>query len=164
MRVEVIATSLIAVCGTLLGSVATYWIQRSTVRQQEGLARAERLRQERVEAFTEYGGALHNYRRARQDRWHVANGETTLDPDALRREVFELRAIVIERGYRVRLLVTAPDLVELGDQALKAVDVIGPRASREDYAAAREVSQVAIERFVDASRDYLAETRRAGAA
>lgn len=62
MRVEVVATSLVAVLGTLLGSVATYWIQRSTVRQQEGLARAERLRQERVEAFTGYGGALHDYR------------------------------------------------------------------------------------------------------
>lgn len=164
MRVEVIATSLIAVFGTLLGSVATYWIQRSTVRQQEGLARAERLRQERVEAFTEYGGALHNYRRARMDRWHVANGETALDPDALRREVFELRAVVIERGYRVRLLVTAPDLVELGEQAMKSVDVIGPKASREDYDVARKVSKAAIERFVDASRDYLAEIRRANEA
>lgn len=71
--------------------------------------------------------------------------------------------VVVERGYRVRLLVTTPDLVELGERAVESVDGIGSQVPREDYGVARKVSRDAIERFVDASRDYLAEARHAGA-
>lgn len=43
---EVLLASLIAVIGTLLGSVTTYLFQRQTVERAERFARQERVRQD----------------------------------------------------------------------------------------------------------------------
>ena len=93
---EVIATSLIAVLGTLLGSAATFLIQRSTIAQQERLNHAERLRQDRVDAFTIFGGALVNYRKTRMDRWHSARGDNNLDLGEARQASWVLRTTALE--------------------------------------------------------------------
>ncbi|MFI2365802.1 hypothetical protein [Promicromonospora sp. NPDC019610] len=89
--VETIATGLFAVFGTLLGVLATYWVQKSTVKQQEDLAREERLRQDRVSAYTVFAGALTSYRHSRMDRFFAGRGENRLDPELVRHETFHQR-------------------------------------------------------------------------
>jgi hypothetical protein len=64
-----IATSLIAVAGTLLGSVSTYLFQRRTAARTEGAAREERLRQERLLACSEFLTAVAELKRAAISAW-----------------------------------------------------------------------------------------------
>jgi hypothetical protein len=148
-------TSLIAIVGTLVGSVGTYLIQRSTVRQQSWLAHAEALRRGRLDAFASYGGALHSYHKARMDRWHVVNRDRPTDAEASRSEVYALRTVVFDRRIRLRLLVASDDLITIGTDVIDTIDAIDPDCSHEEYLAACESSWTAIEQFIDHTRDYL---------
>ncbi|MFE0930627.1 hypothetical protein ACFW4O_30810 [Streptomyces mutabilis] len=64
---EAVAASVIAVLGTLLGSGLTYLFQRQTMNRSEQFTRNERLRQERIAAYSAFAGALANYRRGQMD-------------------------------------------------------------------------------------------------
>ena len=58
----VVVTSLIAVAGTLMGSGLTYMFQRWNVGRAEEFARLDRLRQERMAAFSAFAGAVTDHR------------------------------------------------------------------------------------------------------
>lgn len=163
--VETIATGLFAVFGTLLGVLATYWVQKSTVRQQQDLAREESLRQDRVGAYTEFAGALTNYRRSRMDRFYAGRGENSLDPEAVRHETYRLRNAAQEARFRVELLASSQELIELAHQALRAVDQLGTWDQGLDYEdvygsaqalatfrAGRDRSRAAIGAFISSAR------------
>ena len=61
--VEAIIASGIAVLGTLLGSGITLVFQQRAVDKGHDFAQKERLRQERLDAYSAYASALINYRR-----------------------------------------------------------------------------------------------------
>lgn len=61
--------SVVAVVGTLLGSFTTYGFQRRNAIRAEDIARAERLRQERIAAYSECAGALADLRRGLVTLW-----------------------------------------------------------------------------------------------
>ena len=67
---ESVLSAVVAVVGTLLGSVATYWFQRSSAERQERVAQAQRHRAERLAVYTEFAAAVTDLRRAAYDRWH----------------------------------------------------------------------------------------------
>jgi hypothetical protein len=77
-----VLVSLIAVAGTLLGSLTTYLFQRQTARHTEATARAERLRQDRLVACGDFIAAVTEVKRAvitawfrrdtRDDAWRAA--------------------------------------------------------------------------------------------
>lgn len=155
---EVVATSVIAVLGTLFGSALTHVFQRRTVQRTEQFTRSERLRQERIDAYCSYGGALANYRRGQMDHWfaqHAGRVSEESELHELRREAQRLRAAAMEAMFRAELLTHSPDLDALGRQALKAVDQIPSAASREELARVREVSKTLIYEFIAASRRHL---------
>jgi hypothetical protein len=54
--------SVIAVAGTLLGSVVTHVLQRRTAGHAERFARDERLRQERLTVYSVFAEAVMAYR------------------------------------------------------------------------------------------------------
>lgn len=149
-----ISASVVAVLGTLLGSLATYWIQRSTVRQQQALAGAERRRQERVDAISAYAEAVTTYRRVKMDRWHSVD-ESRDDRDALRRHDYEVRATAVSARLRVELLVDDQDLRAQCQLALDAVDAMAPGTPSEEYEQARNESRAALTHVVDTARKFL---------
>lgn len=161
---QIVATSLIAVAGTLLGSVATFLIQRSTIRHQSNLARLEAMRGDRLDAIAAYGGAMHSYRKARMDRWHVVNGNNLDDLEDSRQAVYDLRTVVFDRRVRVRLLVDSDDLIAFGTDTIEAIDTIDPDVAHEEYLAACEESWTSIESFIDQARKHLAEASGEGLA
>lgn len=149
-----IFASVVAVLGTLLGSLATYAIQRSTVRQQQALAGAERRRQERVDAISAYAEALTTYRRVKMDRWHSVD-EDRDGQDALRWRDYEMRAAAVSARLRVELLVDDQDLRVRCQLALEAVDAMEPGSPSEEYEQARNESRVALTGVVDTARKFL---------
>jgi phosphoglycolate phosphatase-like HAD superfamily hydrolase len=56
--VSAVYASLIAVAGTLLGSVSTYVFQRQATARAEASARQERVRQDRLAACSEFAAAV----------------------------------------------------------------------------------------------------------
>jgi hypothetical protein len=154
--VEIIVTSVVAVLGTLLGSLATHYFQRRNRADAERFARGERLRQERVSAYTTYGGALVSLRRAQIDRWYaVHEGRQNSDPEEFRYETYRLRTSALEAMFRVQLVTESRQLIELAQQAIDSVDRVKLRIPAEEFRDARDVSRQHIFDFVEAAREHV---------
>jgi hypothetical protein len=115
-------TSLIAVTGTLLGSVVTYVFQRRTTGRAEQFTRDERLRQERLSAYSAFAEAVMEYRHEQLTQWLRRHGELIEpSPEANRAEQGRPRATAWQARYRIQLLADEPKLIELADKAIDAV-------------------------------------------
>ncbi|MEO3765234.1 hypothetical protein [Streptomyces sp. B5E4] len=150
---EAVAASAVAVLGTLFGSALTYALQRRTVMRTERFTRSERLRQERIDAYSAFGGALANYRRGQLDLWfvkHVHGAES--DVPEMRREAQRLRAAALEAMFRVQLVTEAADVVEAGRQAMRAIDRLSKAESRPELDRARDASRTLIYDFISTAR------------
>lgn len=155
---EVVATSLIAVLGTLLGSLLTYVFQRRTALRAEHFTRGERLRQERIEAYSAFAGALANLRRGQLDYWfakhagRLAEGETV---HGLRREAQRLRTTALEAMFRAEMLSPSAALDAQGRDTLRAIDRISGTDDRDALKPVRDASRAAIYDFASASRRHI---------
>lgn len=155
---QAVATSLIAVLGTLLGSALTYRFQRRTETRAEHFTRGERLRQERIDAFSEFGGALANYRRGQMDYWFAKHDGRAVEEESLhelRREAQRLRAAAMEAMFRSELLTHSAELDALGRRALRSVERLAGAGSRAELAPAREASRTLIYEFIAVSRAHI---------
>jgi len=152
----VIVTSIVAVVGTLLGAVVTHYFQRRNRADAEHFERSERLRQERLSAYTTFGGALVNLRRAHMDRWYATNDQRDgADTEALRYETYRLYTTAQEALFRVQLVTEPGELVDLGRAAIEATADLKPNLVHKDFDAARETSRQRIFEFMDAARRYV---------
>jgi hypothetical protein len=135
---EAVLASLIAVAGTLLGSIITFTFQRRSSAQAEVFARSRQLRQERLTTYSAYAGAVTALKQGTVALWFRLQG----DPDSPEaRQAFtecdRLGAATENAQFRVRLLAEDDTLVAL---AASAFDAIGPirRASTKTELAERE--------------------------
>ncbi|WP_129788648.1 hypothetical protein [Promicromonospora panici] len=153
---EIIVTSVVAVVGTLLGSLATHYFQRRNRADAERFQRNERLRQERVSAYTAFGGALGNLRRTSKDRWYAIHDQRDgADPEMLRYETYRLYTTALEALFRVQLITESGELIELGRQALDDVDRIKPNLEREEFARLRDTSRQSVFAFMESARKHV---------
>lgn len=155
---EVIATSLIAVLGTLLGSVVTHLFQRRTALRAERFTHNEQIRQERIDAYCAYASALSTYRRCVLDYWsakHEARPEDDETPHELYRKGLGLRTTALETMFRAELLTHSADMENLGRRALRSVDRIHGAKTRKERDRLRKESRAVIYEFVAASRQYI---------
>ncbi|MEV0321055.1 hypothetical protein ACIBKX_17770 [Streptomyces sp. NPDC050658] len=155
---DVVATSVVAVLGTLLGAGLTHLLQHRTALRAEQFTRDERLRQERIDAYCAFGGALANYRRGQMDYWfgrHDGRVREEAELHELRRESQRLRAVAMEAMFRAELLTDAPNLAALGRDALKAVDDMPTAETRNELQGVRETSRTLIYGFIEASRSHI---------
>jgi hypothetical protein len=154
--VEIIVTSVVAVVGTLLGSLATHYFQRRNRADAERFERGERLRQERVSAYTTYGGALVSLRRAHMDRWYAIHERREgVDPEAIRYETYRLRTAALEALFHVQLVTESKELLDLGQRALDNVDRLVANLSADEYKSIRDTSRTDIFSFVEAARKHV---------
>ncbi|MFQ6392752.1 hypothetical protein ACLMAJ_04815 [Nocardia sp. KC 131] len=63
-------TSLIGVGATLLGSLVTFFIQRSVADRATAQKLAERSRQERLDVYSSFAGSAVRYRQTEVQRWY----------------------------------------------------------------------------------------------
>lgn len=154
---EVVIAGGIAVLGTLLGSLTTHLFQQRTIARSEQFTRAERLRQDRIDSYSAFGGALANYRRGHMDLWFVQHARAAApDVAEMRREEQRLRTIALEAYFRVQLLTDAPEVIESAGQALRAIDRIDQAESREDLERERSTSRSLIYDFVSTAKSQVA--------
>jgi hypothetical protein len=89
--VETIIARAIAVLGTLLGSGLTLAFQQRTTDKGHQSTRHERLRQERLDAYSACAGALINYRRCLVQLWFCEHEQPPHeDPGVVRVRAYDL--------------------------------------------------------------------------
>ncbi|WP_228080918.1 hypothetical protein [Streptomyces profundus] len=142
--------SVIAVLGTLLGAGANHLFQQRVAVRGQLLAREERLREERLDAYTAYAAALVNYRRALVHRWFCLNEDPPPgDPVEARARSYERLNEVEEALFRCRLLADRPTVGERAAEVLTEVKKLHEATDRADLDALRDRTREAIDAWVD---------------
>ncbi|GAA1353420.1 hypothetical protein GCM10009612_13890 [Streptomyces beijiangensis] len=143
--------SVIAVLGTLIGAGSTYYFQRKAQERTEAFTRLERVRQERIEAFSAYAGALLNYRRVLVFRWFVIHeGRFAEDTPELLSETYTKRYAAQEAMFRAQLVGNSPELTALAERAMEQITELHKIADRAALDAARDRTRQSIRDLVTA--------------
>ncbi|MFE0193254.1 hypothetical protein [Streptomyces sp. NPDC059008] len=150
---EAVVASVVAVVGTLLGSGITHLFQGRAADRSERFARAERLRQERIDAYCAYAGALLDYRRVLVHRWFVLHEDDPCDEDSpqLREEVYKSRSTAQEAMFRAQMVTDDPRILDRAEQVMAAVTELHRVGDREALTDLRATTRQGIRDFIAAT-------------
>ncbi|WP_406457889.1 hypothetical protein OH768_27310 [Streptomyces sp. NBC_01622] len=153
---ETIIASGIAVLGTLLGSGITLAFQQRTTDRSHQFARREKLRQERLDAYSVYAGALINYRRCLVHLWFCEHEQPPPeDPDAVRIRAYDLRSNAQEALFRAQMLTDDDALSRAAEDVLADITVLPKVDSRDEFDARRVRTRDGISRLVSRGKQHL---------
>ncbi|MFF4143544.1 hypothetical protein ACFY0A_19485 [Streptomyces sp. NPDC001698] len=153
---ETIIASAIAVLGTLLGSGLTMAFQRRNADMSHQFTRREKLRQERLDAYSAYAGALVNYRRCLVRLWFCEHEQPPPeDPDTVRIRAYDLRSSAQEALFRVQMLTDDAALGQAAEDVLADITTVSKAENRAEYDALRDQTRDAISRLVRAAKQHL---------
>jgi hypothetical protein len=154
--VSAILTALIAVLGTLLGSTVTHVFQQRTAHRTELLARQERLRRERLEAYSGYAGLLVTFRRAMLHHWFCVHEDVDAEDEvALRNRSFEMRSAAQHALFQTQLITEEEGLSRLAAEAFRQIGKIDRAVDRKDVTQRRDRTEELINEFVTEARRYV---------
>lgn len=145
--------SLIAVFGTLLGSLSTYLFQARSAARAEASARTERLRQDRLAACSEFAAAITALKAAVVAAW--LRREDPDDHSAARAEADRLGSLAESARFRLLLVSGRPE--PLADAAFRSV---GTLRSASDLSALKEAEsefEAAVSAFLLDAAERIAE-------
>lgn len=156
--VEAIIASAIAVLGTLLGSGVTFAFQQRVAERGQEFTRSEKLRQERLDAYTSYAGALVNFRRTLVHLWFCTYQQPYgpyEDPVAVNARSYGLRSNAQEALFRLQML-TGDEALSARAQALfSEIGVVHKTESREEFEIRRGSTREGIRALVAAAKRQL---------
>ncbi|NEA47509.1 hypothetical protein [Streptomyces sp. SID10815] len=153
---ESIIASAIAVLGTLLGSGITLAFQQRTTDRSHQFTRRERLRQERLDAWSVYAGTLLNYRRCLVHLWICEHEQSPPEePAVVRVRAYDLRSRAQEALFRVQMLTDDGRLSRSAEDVLADIMKLPKVASRAELDELRARSLDGINRLVGAAKQHL---------
>jgi hypothetical protein len=148
--------SLIAVAGTLLGSLITYRFQRLSTDRAEAFARGERLREERLATYSAFAGAISDLRRAVITLWFRQRDKAEEhELAAAWVEADRLGAAAAHARFRVQLVAEDADLVALADAAFEPIGAIGAARDRNELLEHENKCQDALKAFITAAAAHV---------
>ncbi|MBF6124281.1 hypothetical protein [Nocardia brasiliensis] len=140
--------ALIAVAGTLLGSGVTFFIQRSTADREVSQVFAERLRQDRLNAYNAFADAAVEYRGAEYDRWfRLREGEDEATRSAIQ-AAHSKRSVVQSALLRIALLTNDTQLYELGSESIHVTRSISHATSPEQREERGDQAKTLLDTFI----------------
>ncbi|MEU6603142.1 hypothetical protein [Streptomyces flaveolus] len=153
---ESIIASAIAVLGTLLGSGITLAFQQRTTDRSHQFTRREKLRQERLDAYSAYAGALVNYRRCLVHLWFCEHEQPPPeDPDAVRIRAYDLRSSAQEALFRVQMLTDDDRLSRNAEDVLADITELPKADARTELDELRARTRDNISRLVGSAKQHL---------
>ncbi len=153
---ETIIASGIAVLGTLLGSGITLAFQQRTVYRSNQHTRQDKLRKQRLDAYSAYAGALVNYRRCLVHLWFCEHEQPPPeDPDTVRIRAYDLRSNAQEALFRAQMLTEDETLSQAAEDVLADVTALSKTDSRTELDDARVRTRDDISRLVRAAKQHL---------
>ncbi|WP_433759338.1 hypothetical protein [Nocardia sp. CA-135398] len=154
-RMSAVLGSVVAVVGTLLGSFTTYRFQRRSALRVENLARSERLRQERMAAYSECAGALADLRRGQVTLWLRKRDSRATAPAYA--EADRLGSAAHAARLRLELVSARPE--PLVDAAFTRVHALIEAETETDLRAREAAFETAVSAFIqDAAARLLADS------
>ncbi|MFD3590903.1 hypothetical protein [Streptomyces sp. NPDC058683] len=153
---ESIIASAIAVLGTLLGSGITLAFQQRTTDRSHQFSRREKLRQERLDAYSAYAGALVNYRRCLVHLWFCEHEQSPPeDPNAVRIRAYDLRSSAQEALFRVQMLTDDGRLSRTAEDVLADITELPKADARAELDELRARTRDDISRLVSSAKQHL---------
>ncbi|MEU6513671.1 hypothetical protein [Streptomyces sp. NPDC046978] len=153
---ESIIASAIAVLGTLLGSGITLAFQQRTTARSHQFTRREKLRQERLDAYSAYAGALVNYRRCLVHLWFCEHEQPPPeDPNAVRIRAYDLRSSTQEALFRVQMLTDDGRLSRTAEDVLADITELPKADARATLDELRARTRDDISRLVSSAKQHL---------
>jgi hypothetical protein len=147
-----VLASVIAVLGTLGGTITGYIFQRRITERNEITSREERLRQERLIACSAFAGAVVEFRRVQYDRWYrLRENPQGIVPADVRTESYRLRSAAWSSFCRFRLTNTDGELARLGSEAVEAAANITHTTDETEMRECGEHARILLEEFVIAA-------------
>lgn len=146
---EAAISAIVAVTGTILGAVLTYFFQERAARRAEASTLQRELRAERMSVYSSLLTALAEYRRGQLDWWWRRREDPRSDATFTARvESFRLRGLAQAALSQVQLIAGNR---ELPDAALEAWDLTHPvhhAEDRADLGARADAAKTAVDRFI----------------
>ncbi|MGV9847263.1 hypothetical protein ACWDWU_00435 [Streptomyces sp. NPDC003442] len=153
---ETITASAIAVLGTLMGSAITLAFQQRTTDRSHQFTRREKLRQERLDAYSVYAGALLNYRRCLVHLWFCEHEHPPPEsPDTVRIRAYDLRSNAQEALFRMQMLTDDETLSQAVEDVLADITGLAKADSRAELDDLRVRTRDDISRLVRAGKRHL---------
>ncbi|MFF2548347.1 protein kilB [Kitasatospora sp. NPDC058063] len=156
MTADGVLTTLVAVLGTLLGTLGAGYMQQRAARAERVETRRESREQARVQALRDLVTALDAHRRAMwlREKIRLADPDAADRFDAARTASHLTRAAIT--GPLVTLSVLAPALAGLASHAAQASYAMRNAADPDVLAAARDGAVAAVASLVAAAGEQLA--------
>ncbi|MFB7448793.1 MULTISPECIES: hypothetical protein [unclassified Streptomyces] len=144
--------ALIAVAGTLLGVVFTHWFQARATERTAALARGEQLRQERIETYSAFAGAVVDYRHSQNDRWFRARSHPgSEEAEESRHASYRQRTAARQALFRVQLVCDDPEIRRLAETAFVESHCMHEAVDEADRALRSEQAKEALAVFIAAA-------------
>jgi hypothetical protein len=135
-----VADVVIAGIAGLIGGFLTQFVYaRRLAEEAHRATQLERLRQDRIQSYSDFAGSLIEYRRAQLARWFAERDGRASEGDArAREEAWVRRAAALDRYYRVVLLADSAAITAAAKQALDCAHEVSEAASRQEADARAE--------------------------
>lgn len=149
--------TVLAVLGTLLGSIVTGTFQHLAAGRAERASAAVQLRRDRLDAVITLASAGSDHRRALWMRGEARLRDVSdVELEDLRAKSHITRSAITRPLVALRLLVPAP-AVHAAAQAMVVAtyDMVDAAMSFEELTAAQDAARAAHDRFIDAAAAYL---------
>ena len=154
---ESVYISLIAVAGTLLGSAMTYVLQNRQLDRSASAATTERLRQERITAYSVFLEAMTAFGAHQILRWMARQEQGAESPEtsAARVTNHEARAVARTAHYRLMLITDSASVIRSAEALMEATLAIVDAPDRESLQRSIESTRTASRAFVDSARPQI---------
>jgi hypothetical protein len=148
-------STLLAVVGTLLGAVVTHLFQRRAADRAQGFAVGQQLRSDRLNVYSDFAGAVTEFRRGQQDRWHRKNEDAASQAYVeARTESYRLRGVALHAFFRVQLIASSQELVEAARLAYDKAAAVHRADDHDQLSANGTAATSSLEQFISlASED-----------
>ncbi|MEV7525153.1 hypothetical protein [Streptomyces sp. NPDC091371] len=149
---EAVLASLIAVSGTLLGSIITLTVQRRTSAHAEAFAHAQQLRQERLATYSAYAGAVTALKQATVALWlRLREAPDGAEARQAFAECDRCGAAAENALFHVRLLADDSALASLAAAAFDATAPLRTASSATELSDREQDVQDALDAFITAA-------------
>ncbi|MEG3615572.1 hypothetical protein [Isoptericola haloaureus] len=142
---------IFAVVVLLLGAGLGFYTQRRQAAEARREDLRARLRQERVDAYCDFGSALRAYRRAQIHRWRSGNSDTGEASTSAE----SARDAAAGALFRVQLLASDSSVSEPAVTALKDMNTFREANSSDQFERTRNMTDARIRAFTAAARSEL---------
>lgn len=148
-----ILVALIAVIGTLGGSLTTGLLQQKAIFRGEQTARAEKLREERIKAYSVLAESVVEMRRAQHQSWraHTNHGPKSQEYQDLKDRYFQARSAARAALIRMQLFTNDDELVNSGQNAYNAAVDLEDFETAADRREGMDRARAATDEFVKAA-------------